>query len=174
MKVARLPGLRVCGRFPATAMLLALVLAVGAAASAEEGSSDGAIVIGDLMWAAATNGEDVLWHPAQEYCERLELAGHRDWRLPTLEEVERLYDPEAEDNNFIVAPIVLDGCCLWTSTSLADFSAEEAGVRAGQRDGPEDYFWGFLFAGGIRYYSIYYFPDGQALCVRNVSASAQS
>ena len=154
----------------AAGMALALVMMTSPHADAQEDvAAEETAVIDGLMWAVRGNGEDVTWEPAEEYCETLELAGYSDWRLPTLPEVESVHDPSAEANGFIMSPLVLDGCCLWTSTSLADFSAEESGVRGGQRDAPENYYWGFLYAGGIRYYSINYFPDGQAQCVRDAS-----
>jgi hypothetical protein len=148
-------------------MLVVAVAVVAPLAPAGAQSADGTVVIGGLMWATQTNGEDLNWEPASEYCSGLTLAGHDDWRLPTLFEVESLHDPAAADNGYIVRPITLDGCCLWSATPLAELSAEEAGVRGGQRDDPSNYFWGFLFDGAVRYYSINYFPDGQALCVRD-------
>jgi hypothetical protein len=45
-----------------------------------------------LMWAAKDNGGDLTWAQAQDYCGTLDLAKHRDWRLPTLEEVKGIYD----------------------------------------------------------------------------------
>ena len=46
-----------------------------------------------LTWARRDNGKDVDREQAIEYCQRLDLAGHRDWRLPTIAEVQTLYDP---------------------------------------------------------------------------------
>jgi hypothetical protein len=163
--------IRPTARLPVAAgLVLPLVMMMSPHANAQEDdAAEETAVIDGLMWTVRGNGEDVPWEPAEEYCETLELAGYSDWRLPTLPEAESVYDPSAEDNGFIMSPLVLAGCCLWTSTSLADLSAEESGVRGGQRDAPENYYWGFLYSGGIRYYSIHYFPDGQAQCVRGAS-----
>jgi hypothetical protein len=157
-------GLLLAAGLVALATLITLTIRPG---NAEEAAEE-TVVLDDLMWAARSNGEDVPWEPANEYCEALEAGGYGDWRLPTLAELESVYDPSAADNGYIASPLVLDGCCLWSSTSLADFSADEAGLRGGQRDDPQSYFWGLLYDGGIRYYSILYFPDGQAQCVRDV------
>jgi hypothetical protein len=133
----------------------------GTAAAAEP------VVIGDLMWSPRSNGEDLVWEAADSYCAALELGGHDDWRLPTLAELETLHDPENTDGGQIVSPLQLDGCCLWSRTSLAELSAEEVGLPGGQSNPAERYYWGLLFAGGVRYYSVQIFPDGQALCVRD-------
>ena len=47
-----------------------------------------------LMWTRRDNGEDVNWHEANEYARHLRLGGYSDWRLPTIEELEKLYDPK--------------------------------------------------------------------------------
>jgi hypothetical protein len=47
-----------------------------------------------LMWAAE-GSSPVNWHEAEKYCRQLRIGGYRDWRLPTIEELERLRDPGA-------------------------------------------------------------------------------
>lgn len=119
------------------------------------------------MWSGRSNGEDVVWSEASAYCATLELDGYGDWRLPTLFELETLHDPDNEASGYIVSPLTLDGCCLWSSTSLEDLAAEDAGLPGGQSNPPSRYYWGLLFAGAVRYYSVVIFPDGQAMCVRD-------
>ena len=46
-----------------------------------------------LMWARKDNGSDVNWNQASDYCSKLQLAGYNDWRLPTIEELQGIYDP---------------------------------------------------------------------------------
>ena len=48
-----------------------------------------------LMWAGRDNGKDVNWHKATQYCTKLRLAGHSDWRLATIDELEGIYDKAA-------------------------------------------------------------------------------
>jgi hypothetical protein len=43
-----------------------------------------------LMWAARDNGKRVGWHKARKYCHNLRLAGHTDWRLPSIDELHGL------------------------------------------------------------------------------------
>jgi hypothetical protein len=46
-----------------------------------------------LMWTRKDNGSNVDWNQASEYCSRLQLADYKDWRLPTLEELQGIDDP---------------------------------------------------------------------------------
>jgi hypothetical protein len=46
-----------------------------------------------LMWTIKDNGSDVNWNQARDYCSKLQLAGYKDWRLPTIEELQGIYDP---------------------------------------------------------------------------------
>jgi hypothetical protein len=49
-----------------------------------------------LMWTAKDNGKDVSWKTATKYCRNLRLAGYSDWRLPTLVELQGIYDKTAD------------------------------------------------------------------------------
>jgi tetratricopeptide (TPR) repeat protein len=46
----------------------------------------------NLMWAAKDNGEDILWQDSKNYCKNYRGGGYSDWRMPTLDELEGLYD----------------------------------------------------------------------------------
>ncbi len=45
-----------------------------------------------LMWAAKDNGYNIDWPEAKKYCESFRLGGFTDWRMPTIKELETLYD----------------------------------------------------------------------------------
>ena len=45
-----------------------------------------------LMWAGKDSGKDVSYKNAVKYCRDLRLAGYSDWRLPTLGELEGIYN----------------------------------------------------------------------------------
>lgn len=139
-------------------LLGTMLLALAAGAAADPAS----VQRGDHQWALSTSGEDLPWAQANDYCRTLEMDGHRDWRLPTLAELETLHDPAVEGG--IAAPITLDTCCIWSSTTLAEMASDEGGATAGD---PEQYYWGFLFEAGTRYYSFQRFADGRALCLRD-------
>lgn len=49
-----------------------------------------------LMWAGKDNAEDVNWHKATGYCSNLRLAGYSDWRLPAIDELEGIYEWNAQ------------------------------------------------------------------------------
>ena len=49
----------------------------------------------NLIWTKVDNGSDVTWQQANAYCANLHLAGNSDWRLPTIDELQGLYDPRA-------------------------------------------------------------------------------
>jgi len=54
-----------------------------------------------LMWTRADSGKPMNWQQALAFCEGLEAAGHRDWRLPDAKELQSLVDytraPDASD-----------------------------------------------------------------------------
>ncbi len=47
----------------------------------------------NLMWAKHDNQGDITWHDAKKYCEHIILSRYEDWRMPTIKELETLYDP---------------------------------------------------------------------------------
>lgn len=47
------------------------------------------------MWRAADNRSDVDFEEAQEYLSEVRAGGYRDWRLPTIQELESLMVPGA-------------------------------------------------------------------------------
>ena len=55
-----------------------------------------------LMWTGKDNGSDVDWNQADAYCSNLQLAGYSGWRLPTIEELEGIYDASANIKTVLV------------------------------------------------------------------------
>lgn len=45
-----------------------------------------------LMWTGKDNGNDTSYYKAMKYCHKLRLAGYSDWRLPTIDELQGIYD----------------------------------------------------------------------------------
>lgn len=141
------------------------LLAVGAGSEAQDSGAADTVTVGDHMWSMSTSAA-VPWAEANEFCETLASGGFDDWRLPDLDALRSLHD--AQSRGSIVEPFALDDCCAWTSMSLADLPADRKGELPDPGGPPEAYYWGFLFDGGIAYYSNGAFADGFALCMRAV------
>ena len=45
-----------------------------------------------LMWAQTDNMGHITWENAKLYCENIILSQHRNWRMPTIAELETLFD----------------------------------------------------------------------------------
>jgi len=149
-------------RVLAALLLVSTILSSNSGAVAQEASA-GVVVVDGNMWALEAS-EPLPWSEADEFCDTLEVAGFTDWRLPLLAELESLHDPEAERS--IRGPFDLDDCCAWSSMSLVDLEPGQKANLPGPGGPPGGYYWGFLFRGGVAYYSNGRFPDGSALCMR--------
>lgn len=156
--------MRVHQRYCLTVILMLIAGLINGPAQAETENKNQTLSINDLEWALATNGENIKWPEAVEYCSELTLAGHSDWRLPTMDELESLHDPDAEAGEGIRNPFSIGDCCLWSGQSLVDRPAEDGDEIGGK---PEMYQWGFMFDGGLPYYAVHIFDDGRALCMRD-------
>jgi hypothetical protein len=49
-----------------------------------------------LTWTKEDNGSDVNWNQAIAYCSNLRLGEYSDWRLPTIDELQGIYDSSIE------------------------------------------------------------------------------
>jgi hypothetical protein len=69
-----------------------------------------------LTWAAADNGVGVTRAQAAYYCGELTLGGHKDWVLPSIDELQGLVGATANDHGYhIRGPIALTGW-QWSSS----------------------------------------------------------
>ncbi len=70
-----------------------------------------------LMWAAKDNGIPINWIDALSYCQNYRGGGHTDWRMPTLAELENIYDPEAKNKRryHVTKLIKTSAQSLWAS-----------------------------------------------------------
>jgi hypothetical protein len=80
----------------------------------------------NLMWAKYDNQGDITWHDAKKYCENIILSKYEDWRMPTIKELETLYDPSEKGykttcGNWIkVNPAIQLSCgWVWANNALA-------------------------------------------------------
>ena len=103
-----------------------------------------------LMWTKTDNGSEVNSNEARNYCLNLKLTGHNDWRLPTINELEGIYDLKANVHGYNVkGNLQLSG---WEWSNSQEYPAWSFGVGDSERTTG-------LPAGG---------PHLRALCVRPV------
>ncbi len=62
-----------------------------------------------LMWAKEDNGKGIVWGEALTYAEGATLAGHDDWRLPNVKELQSIvsydYAPSSKGGSAAIDPI---------------------------------------------------------------------
>jgi len=63
-------------------------------------------ILTNLMWAAKDNGSNINWMDAKSYCKNYRVGGYTDWRMPTQDELEWLYD--VNKNNRYGARVATD------------------------------------------------------------------
>lgn len=71
----------------------------------------------ELMWQKA-DAPPMRWEQAVAACESLSLAGHSNWRLPTLKELKALFKSLHDDEHVVerrIAPFEWSGDRYWTS-----------------------------------------------------------
>jgi hypothetical protein len=87
-----------------------------------------------LMWTTEDNGEDINWWDDTKYAEQLRLGSYSDWRLPTIDELEKLYDPKSGNKYNIRKPFRLTSWWVWSSNNDGSFSAWYFNFRLGRRN----------------------------------------
>ena len=106
----------------------------------------------ELMWedtkeAANTN---VNWEDANRYCKNLKIAHFEDFRLPSLDELEELYENKEEIYNGF------DGKFYWSENSFKD------------DNGIWSYAMGKNFENGTDHRSVKEFSNARVRCVRDI------
>jgi hypothetical protein len=122
-----------------------------------------------LMWTIEDNGSDISWSNAMKYCQNLNVAGYSDWRLPTIDELQNIYDgsgftPPTPNGSMPVLAgrakggLILTGAREWSSSRVLDDRGHRTGI-AWQYDFPHGKRW--------RFDPIGYKGNLRALCVRH-------
>ena len=101
-----------------------------------------------LMWAAKDNGRDIGWGDALRYCENYRGGGYANWRMPTQDELEGLYDAsksyrttQKNHNVYLTEFIALSSCCPWASNQRTIPSGAEINYFSFSGE----HFWGPVF-----------------------------
>jgi hypothetical protein len=106
----------------------------------------------NLMWTTKDNGRPIDWNGAESYCKSLTLNEYQDWRLPTIEELKKLYDPKGGGQYNIRRELMLTH--PWVLSSEKEEKEGSSFVR------------GFKFIDGKSYKVDLEGAQGRALCVR--------
>ncbi|MBF0525592.1 MAG: DUF1566 domain-containing protein [Deltaproteobacteria bacterium] len=72
-----------------------------------------------LMWQQDPNSKTSNWQDACEYCNKLNLGGKKDWRLPNIRELETIVDRKG-NNPLIDSSFFCESGYYWSSSTLAD------------------------------------------------------
>ena len=71
-----------------------------------------------LTWTAKDSDTPLSPNQASDYCSRLRSGGNSDWRVPTVDELEGIYDSKLSKQYKAKGPIELsDSCVLSSSTN---------------------------------------------------------
>jgi hypothetical protein len=68
------------------------------------------------MWAAADNGSGVSLSQAKRYCSDATLGGFKDWKLPSIDELQQIFDGSANQNGRHVKGWIKLTGWEWSST----------------------------------------------------------
>ena len=101
----------------------------------------------NLVWTINDNGNGITWPDAEQYCKNHTLAGLSGWELPTIEELEKLYDSHNS-----TAYQVPDSSTIDTGTSQhirKPFRLTDNWVWSSTEQGPGSA-WSFNFDRGWR------------------------
>jgi hypothetical protein len=103
----------------AVPLFLSAILCAGAqAAIRQDAASNGTWKDNatGLIWATRDNGSNVNYTQAGEYCSSLKSGGVSDWRLPTIDELETLYDRSVSKPYKAKGPLELGDACFWSGS----------------------------------------------------------
>ena len=73
-----------------------------------------------LMWQKEGSDSELTHEEAGEYCKKLDLAGNKDWRLPTVDELETLVDRTKYDPAIVSSLFKTKSSYYWTSIIHAE------------------------------------------------------
>jgi hypothetical protein len=70
-----------------------------------------------LTWTSQDNGSSVSMSQAADYCGKLRSGGYSDWRMPTIDELEAIYDSKLSKQYKIKGSIQLSDSCILSSAT---------------------------------------------------------
>jgi hypothetical protein len=124
-----------------------------------------------LVWTGTDNGKDVNRYQATNYCRDLDYKGYSNWRLPTIDELESIYEPGARTQRKLphypsqepAVPVALN---IKGNLSVTGDSWSSSDINT-EPSYPSKYGWSFNFNQGSRIQDELTSASGKrALCVR--------
>ena len=70
----------------------------------------------NLMWTKKDNGSNVTWQQSMDYCRNLQLAGYSDWHLPAIDELQGIYNANANFGGYHVKGNLILSGYQWSSS----------------------------------------------------------
>jgi hypothetical protein len=79
-----------------------------------------------LVWTKQAGLAMILWTDAMDYCQDYDFCGRKGWRLPTVEELSSLVDPDRSGSSKLPAvnPFYNTNAIFWTSSTCASDSSK--------------------------------------------------
>jgi hypothetical protein len=75
-----------------------------------------------LVWASTDNGKDINWEDAKRYCDNYRGGGYTDWRMPTPEELEEIFDGGKWKKGYLVTKLIdITWRSVWSSEKKDEF-----------------------------------------------------
>ena len=112
----------------------------------------------NLMWAVKDSGLDTNWQGAASYCRNYRGGGYTDWRMPTQNELAKLYDGSKSRPGSCSG-----GFDIHVATELIDITCFD--LWASETNGPHAAY--FVFSSGLRAWDDQFFGSHRALPVRS-------
>ena len=112
----------------------------------------------NLMWAVKDNGLDTNWQGAKSYCGNYRGGGYTDWRMPTQNELAKLFDGSKSRPGSCSG-----GFDLHVVTELIDITCFD--LWTSETNGPHAAY--FVFNSGGRLWDDQFFGSHRALPVRS-------
>ncbi|MBN1470820.1 MAG: DUF1566 domain-containing protein [Syntrophaceae bacterium] len=97
-----------------------LVMSGEAHAARFVNNNDGTVTdtVTGLMWADKDNGSPIDWSNAKRYCEGYSGGGKAGWRMPTIDELQQLYN-----SGTYGSAIRITGLAAWSSETNGSLAA---------------------------------------------------
>ena len=104
-------------RLAVSLFMTAALLAGAGLAMAQDGDGVWKDDATGLTWAVKDNGMPISPSEGRSYCDGLKTGGIMDWRLPTADEVETVYDSKEKKQYKTKGTIELSEACVLTATT---------------------------------------------------------